>query len=108
VITITHQCETHNRANEFELGIDNQGRREIHIFADRFDGRHGKIFKTQRNKLASFFLFGIFPLLTPAKIFLNAEIARSKAEPHSRHRNLGESGAPGCGRWESWLNFQQD
>jgi len=96
------------RASEPELGIDNQRRREINIFAYRFDGRHGKILKTQRKKLASSFLFGIFPLLTPAKIFLNAEIARSKVAPHSRHRNPGESGAPGCGRRGSWLNSHQD
>jgi len=55
------------------------------------DGRHGKILKTQQKKLASSFLFGIFRLFTPAKIFLNAEIALSKAAPYSWHRDPGES-----------------
>jgi hypothetical protein len=107
-MTIISRCETSKRANEPELGIDNQSRREINIFAHRFDGRHGKILKTQRKKLASSFLFGIIPLLTPAKIFLNAESALSKAAPYSWHRNPGESGAPGGGRRGSWLNSQQD
>ena len=108
MITIIHQRETHNHANEPELGIDNQGWREIHIFADHFDGRHGKIFKTQRKKLASSFLFGIFPLFTPAKLFLNAEIALSKTAPYSRRRNPAKSGSSGCGRRESSLSFLQD
>jgi hypothetical protein len=108
VMTIISRCETSKRANEPELGIDNQSRREINIFAHRFDGRHGEILKAQRKKLASSFLFGISRLFTPAKLFLNAEIALSKVAPYSWNRNPGKSGAPGCGHRESRLIFQQD
>lgn len=74
-----------------EFGVDNQRRREINILADHFDGRRGKILKTQQKKLASSFLFGIFRLFAPAKIFVNAEIVVSKAAPYSWHWNPGES-----------------
>lgn len=72
------ECDPYKCANRLEFGVDNQRRREINILAGHFDGRHGKILKTQQKKLASSFLFGIFLLFAPAKIFVNAEIVVSK------------------------------